>query len=111
VPYDEELAHRIRELLAEVDGVSEMAMFGGLAFMVEGNIAVAASSRGELMVRLGQEGAEAALKRPHARLFDMAGKVVRGWVLVAGEGTRTKTQLRAWVRRGVDFAQTLPPKG
>ncbi|MHB1468272.1 MAG: TfoX/Sxy family protein [Solirubrobacteraceae bacterium] len=109
--YDEELAHRVREQLADVDGVSEMKMFGGLAFMVDGNIAVGISSRGELMARLGDDGAAAALSRPHTRIFDMTGRRMRSWILISEEGTRTTAQLRAWVRRGVDYARTLPPKG
>jgi TfoX/Sxy family transcriptional regulator of competence genes len=109
--YDEELAHRIREQLADVEGVSELAMFGGIAFLVNGNMATGVSSHGELIVRLGNEGAVAALEQRHARIFDMTGRQMRSWILVSTEGTRTKAQLRAWVRRGVEYAQTLTPKG
>jgi TfoX/Sxy family transcriptional regulator of competence genes len=109
--YDEELAHRIRAVLADEDGVTEKAMFGGLAFMVGGNMAVGVASTSELMVRVGREGTDEALARPHTRLFDMSGRPMRGWILVAQEGVKTKRQLAPWVQRGVRFARTLPPKG
>ena len=109
--YDEDLAHRVREQLAGEGGVSEKAMFGGLAFLLRGNMAVGLSSGGELMVRVGPDGTDAALARPHTRLFDMTGRPMRGWILVAPEGVRTKPQLAAWVKRGVQFARTLPAKG
>ncbi len=109
--YDEELAHRVRELLAEEDGLGEMSMFGGLAFLLGGNMAVAVSSRGGLMVRVGPEGADAALLRAHAQAIEMRGRAMTGWVIVAPDGLRTKRQLAAWVSRGADFARTLPPKG
>jgi TfoX/Sxy family transcriptional regulator of competence genes len=109
--YDEEFAHRIRELLADEDGVSENAMFGGLAFLVAGNMAVGISNTAELMVRVGPEAADDALSRPHTRLFDMGGRPMKGWIIVARDGVKTKRQLAPWVMRGVDFARTLPAKG
>ncbi|HEY2537540.1 MAG TPA: TfoX/Sxy family protein [Solirubrobacteraceae bacterium] len=109
--YDEDLAHRIREQLAEETAVTERSMFGGLAFMLGGNIAVGISSGGELMVRVGPQEYAKALARPHTRIFDMTGRAMKGWVLVATEGFATKRQLAAWVGRGVAFARTLPPKG
>lgn len=109
--YDEDLAHRVREQLADEAGVTEKAMFGGLAFLLNGNMAVGLSSGGELMVRMGPDATDEALSRPHTRLFDMTGRPMRGWILVAPEGVKTKRQLGAWVRRGVAFARTLPPKG
>jgi hypothetical protein len=109
--YDEDLANRVREQLAGEDGVTEKQMFGGLAFLLHGNMAVGLSSGGELMVRLGPDATDDALARPHTRLFDMTGRPMRGWILVAPEGVATKRQLGAWVRRGVDFARTLPAKG
>ncbi len=109
--YDEELAHRIREQLAEEDGLGELPMFGGLAFLLHGNMAVAISSRGELMVRVGPEGADDALSRPHARAAVMGSRAMRGWVVVASEGLARTRGLREWVRRGVAFARGLPPKG
>ena len=109
--YDAELAHRIRELLADERGVTEKAMFGGLAFLVGGNMAVGISNGGELMVRVGADATDDALSRPHTRLFDMSGRPMQGWVVVAREGVRTKRQLAPWVQRGVRFARTLPAKG
>jgi TfoX/Sxy family transcriptional regulator of competence genes len=109
--YDEELAHQIREQLADEGGVTEQAMFGGLAFMLAGNMAVGISNSGELMVRVGADASADALARPHTRIFDMTGRPMKGWVLIAVEGFATKRQLGAWVRRGVAFARTLPPKG
>jgi len=109
--YDEDFANRIRELLRDEDGLTEKAMFGGLAFMLRGNLAVGISNGGELMVRVGPEGTDAALARPHTRLFDMTGRPMKGWILVAREGLRTKRQLAPWVARGVEFARTLPAKG
>ena len=108
--YHEDLAHRVREQLAGESGVSEKAMFGGLAFLLDGNIAVELSSGGELMVRVGPDGTDAALARAHTRLFDMTGRPMRGWILVAPEGIKTKRQLASWVSRGVQYARTLPAK-
>ncbi len=108
--YDEELAHRIRELVADEPGLTEKAMFGGLAFLLDGNMAVGISSRGGLMVRVGAEGSEDALSRPHTQIFDMGARPMTGWILVDPAGLATKRQLSAWVRRGVAFAHTLPPK-
>jgi hypothetical protein len=109
--YDEEFAHRLREALADQAGVTEKAMFGGLAFLLHGNMAVGLSGGGELIVRVGPEATDDALSRPHARVFDMTGRPMKGWILVAPEGVKTKRQLGVWVGRGVEFARTLPPKG
>ena len=109
--YDEDLAHRVREQLAGESGVTEKAMFGGLAFLLDGNMAVGLSSGGELMVRVGPDGTDAALARAHTRLFDMTGRPMRGWILVAPEGVKTKRQLASWVSQGVQYARTLPAKG
>ena len=108
--YDEELAQRVRELLAAEAGVSEKAMFGGLAFLVHGNMAVTASSRGGLMVRVGAKGADGALARPHTKQIEMRGRPMTGWIHVAPAGVRTARELRVWVRRGAQFTRTLPPK-
>jgi TfoX/Sxy family transcriptional regulator of competence genes len=109
--YDEDLAHRVRELLAGQTAVTEKAMFGGLAFMLQGNMSVAVSSRGGLMVRVGADAADEALSRPHTRPVEMAGRQMRGWVRVSREGVKTKRQLSSWVRRGVAAALSLPAKG
>ena len=108
--YDEDFARRIREHLINAPGVTEKPMFGGLAFLVRGNMAVGVSSSRELVVRVGTDATDDALSRPHTRLFDMTGRPMKGWILVALEGLKTSEELGAWVKRGVDFACSLPPK-
>jgi TfoX/Sxy family transcriptional regulator of competence genes len=109
--FDEELANRIRELLAKERGLSELRMFGGLAFLLDGNMAVAASSKGGVMLRMDPDEVQKALAREHTRPMVMRGRPAKGWLRVDAEGVRTKRQLESWVRRGVAFARTLPPKG
>lgn len=108
--YDEDLADRIRELLADESGVTERRMFGGLAFLVGGHMAVAASGQGGLMVRIDPEATDALLAKPHAEPFEMRGREVQGWLRVDSEGLRTKRQLAPWVTCGVAYARSLPPK-
>ncbi len=107
--YDEGLAQRIREALADDAGLSERRMFGGVAFMLHGNMAVGISGD-ELMVRVGPDRYDDALAQPHARVFDMTGRVMRGWVVVAAEGIADDAALGEWVQRGADYARSLPPK-
>jgi TfoX/Sxy family transcriptional regulator of competence genes len=109
--YDEDLANRIRELIADTPGVTEKKMFGGLAFLVSGNMSVAASGQGGLMVRIDPDETDALLRKPHARPFEMRGRPMDGWLRVDAEGVRTKRQLEPWVKRGVTYARSLPPKG
>jgi TfoX N-terminal domain len=109
--YDEDLAHRVRELLADERGLSEMPMFGGLAFLLEGNMSVAVSSRGGLMVRLGAAAAGKALSRAHAQPIEMRGRTMTGWVFVVPAGLKGKRALASWVAPAVRFTRTLPPKG
>jgi TfoX/Sxy family transcriptional regulator of competence genes len=90
--------------------VTEKKMFGGLAFLVGGNMAVAASGQGGLMLRCDPEETDALLAKPHARPFEMRGREMQGWLRIDDEGMRTKRQLEPWVRRGVAFARSLPPK-
>jgi hypothetical protein len=108
--YDEAFAERIRELLAVREAVSERKMFGGIGFMIGGNMAVGVSSGGELIVRLDPEEYERALAESHVRAFDMTGRPMRGWILVGPEATATDEQLAGWVDAGADFAASLPPK-
>jgi TfoX/Sxy family transcriptional regulator of competence genes len=110
VAYDEELANRIRELVSLEPGLTEKRMFGGLAFLIHGNMSVAVSTHGGLLVRVRPEESEEAQARAHAAAAVMRGRAMRGWIRVGEEGVRTKRQLTAWVRRGVDFARSLPPK-
>src|SRR4051812_47561352 len=109
--YDEDLANRIRELLAGENGVVEQKMFGGLAFLIGGNMSVAASGQGGLMVRVDPFETDALAAKPHAGPFEMRGRSMRGWLRVDADGVRTKRQLEPWVRRGVAYARSLPPKG
>jgi TfoX/Sxy family transcriptional regulator of competence genes len=108
--YDEDLANRIRELIAGDPAVAEKRMFGGLAFLVNGNMAVAASGQGGLMVRVEPDDTDALLAKPHARPFEMRGREMQGWLRVDTEGVRTKRQLEPWVKRGVAYARSLPSK-
>ena len=108
--YDEDLAGRIRELIAADPLVSEMRMFGGLAFLVAGNMSVAASGQGGLMVRVDPEQTDALLEKRHVHPFEMRGRAMQGWLRVDAEGVRTKRQLEPWVKRGVAYARSLPPK-
>ena len=110
VAYDEELADRIRELIGG-SGVTEQRMFGGLAFLIGGNMAVAASGQGGLMVRVDPERTDALVAKRHARPFEMRGRPMRGWLRVDTEGLRTKRQLEPWVKCGVAYARSLPRSG
>ncbi|SBS78505.1 conserved hypothetical protein [uncultured Mycobacterium sp.] len=108
--YDEDLVNRLRELLAAERGIEEKRMFGGLAFLINGNMAVAASGRGGLMVRVPPEDTTALVARDHVEPMIMAGRETRGWIRVEDPGMRTKRQLTSWVTRGVKYAKSLPAK-
>jgi TfoX/Sxy family transcriptional regulator of competence genes len=108
--YDEDLAQRIRDLLAGDPDVVEQRMFGGLAFLVGGNMSVAASGQGGLMVRVDPEQTDDLMDEPHAEPFVMRGRPMQGWLRVATEGVLTAEDLEPWVRRGVAYARSLPPK-
>jgi TfoX/Sxy family transcriptional regulator of competence genes len=108
--YDEDLADRIRELVGSERGVTEMRMFGGLAFLINGNMAVAASGQGGLMLRIDPADTAKLLTEPDARPFEMRGRELDGWLRVDTSGLTTKGQLKRWVDRGVGYARSLPPK-
>ncbi len=108
--YDEDLAGRVRELLSAQKGIEEKRMFGGLTFLINGNMSVAVSGRGGLMVRVPPAETDKLLAREHVEPMVMAGRETRGWLRVAVDGVKTKRQLEPWVRRGVDYAKSLPPK-
>ena len=110
MPYDIDLANRIRELIAAEPNLTEVKMFGGLAFLLSGNMAVAASGQGGLLLRVDPAQTDALLAKPHAAPFVMRGRPMDGWLRVAPEGVKTKAQLQRWVDRGVGYARTLPPK-
>jgi hypothetical protein len=109
--YDEDLANRIRDLIAAEPGLTEQKMFGGLAFLIGGHMSVGVSGQGGLMVRVPPDESDALAAKPHARPFEMRGRELRGWLRVDAEGVRTKRGLEPWVRRGVAYARSLPPKG
>jgi TfoX/Sxy family transcriptional regulator of competence genes len=106
--YDETLAERVRAELAGEDGLTERKMFGGLAFMLDGNMACGIV-KDELMLRLGPEGADRALDEPHVRAMDFTGRPMTGMVFVAPEGLRDEG-LRHWVGEAASYVRTLPPK-
>jgi len=108
--YDEELATRIRGLLAGEPDISEMRMFGGLAFLVAGNMAVAAGGQGALMVRVDPGQLEAFLASGDARPMEMRGRDLRGWVVVDTEALRPQPELARWVEVGMTTARSLPAK-
>ena len=109
--YDEQLAQRIREVVGGEPGLTEKKMFGGLAFLIAGNMSVAASGRGGLLLRVDPDETDALVEKPGARRFEMRGREMQGWLRVDAEGVRTKRQLEPWVLRGVAYARSLPPKG
>lgn len=108
--YDEDLAHRMRELLAGEGGVDEKKMFGGLAFLIGGNMAIAASGRGGVLVRVGPEQADALVGTHGAEVAVMGSRPMTGWLRVGAEDVATRRQLQRWVTASVTYTRTLPPK-
>jgi hypothetical protein len=107
--YDEELADRIREHLEQEQGLTEKKMFGGLAFLINGRMAVAAGSRGDVMLRCDPADTERLLLDPHARPFEMRGREMVGWLQLDASGL-PEDVLDQWIQRGVTYAKSLPPK-
>jgi TfoX/Sxy family transcriptional regulator of competence genes len=107
--YTEKLAMDIRRAIGGQPGITEKKMFGGLSFLLNGNL-VCGVIQDEMIVRVGPEATEDALAHPHTRLFDFTGKPMKGWIVVRPEGYARDDDLRGWVRRGVDFASSLPKK-
>jgi len=108
--YDEELADRVRELIGADDPLTERKMFGGLAFLVNGHMAVAVSREGGILVRVEPDETEHLIATTVAEPMVMRGRPSRGWLRVAADHVRTKRQLRTWVERGAANARSLPPK-
>jgi TfoX/Sxy family transcriptional regulator of competence genes len=108
--YDEELADRTRELIGGEPGLTEKKMFGGLAFLIQGNMAVAASGQGGLLVRVDPAESETLVATTNARLMEMRGQQMRGWLRVDADAVRTKRQLAKWVELGTTYARSLPAK-
>jgi TfoX/Sxy family transcriptional regulator of competence genes len=107
--FSEELAERIRRRLARRKDIEEKKMFGGIGFLLNGNLLVGVW-KDSLIARLGPEGGDEALKEPHVKEFDITGRPMKGWVLVEPEGVEADDQLGGWVRRAVKFVGTLPAK-
>jgi len=107
--YDEALADRVRDVLAARPDLTERKMFGGIAFMIYGNMAIGVSGE-ELMVRVGKDAHDEAVALPGARTFDMGARPMRGWLSVSPEGFEADSDLEAWVGRGVAYAESLPRK-
>jgi TfoX/Sxy family transcriptional regulator of competence genes len=108
--YDEALAERIRELLGTEKGVTEQKMFGGLGFMIGGNMAIAASGQGGLLVRVDPDESEAICAKSKAEPMVMRGRAMAGWLRVDSQDVKTKAQLQKWVKLGTAYAKSLPPK-
>ena len=108
--YDEDLAERIRALVATERGLSEKKMFGGLAFLIGGNMAIAASGRGGILVRVDPEQSDVLVATTKASLAVMQGRPMSGWLRVEAEDVRTRRQLTKWVDLGTSFARSLPAK-
>jgi len=108
--FDEELAERIRQLIGSNPGLTEKKMFGGLAFMIRGNMAIAASSEGGAMVRVDPAQSDSLRATTKATLVQMRGRDMPGWLRVSSEDLRTDEQLAPWVEMGTGYARSLPPK-
>lgn len=108
--YDEGLARRIRLLMSDTEGVTERKMFGGLAFLANGNMAIAASSHGGLLVRVDPAQTDELLASPGVQMMEMRGRPMPGWLRVPAESVTTDPELSAWVERSTAYAVILPPK-
>jgi TfoX/Sxy family transcriptional regulator of competence genes len=108
--YDEELAERIRSMVMKEKGVSEKKMFGGLAFLVGGNMAIAASGQGGALVRVDPAQSDHLVATTKASVAEMRGRLMPGWLRVSSEDLRTQRQLAKWVHLGIAFARSLPAK-
>jgi hypothetical protein len=107
--YDRRLADEVRAHIGNHQGLTEKEMFGGIAFMIGGNMAVGVSGD-ELMVRVGKDAHDQAVAKPGARIFDLSARPMRGWIVVAPEGFTADAALDTWIQQGVAYAETLPPK-
>ncbi len=107
--YNEDLAQRVQEILSGQPGFVEKKMFGGIGYILYGNMACGVN-KDNLIVRVGPKHYEEAMGRPYTSVFDITGKVMKGWVVVGPEGCQTDNTLKAWVQQGANFALSLPPK-
>jgi hypothetical protein len=108
--YDVELADRVRERVRDEEGLTEKRMFGGLAFLINGNMAVSASSQGGLLLRVDPAQTDDLVREPHARRFEMRGREMDGWLRIDSDGVRSERELQRWIGCGVAYARSLPPK-
>ena len=109
MPFSESLAARIRDTLARRKNIEEKKMFGGVGFLLNGNMLVGVW-KDSLIVRLGPDNYDDALLEPHVREFDITGKPMKGWVMVESEGVEDDGQLQDWIERALKFVRTLPRK-
>ena len=107
--YDEGLAQRVRDIMVDETGLVEKKMFGGVGFMLDGNMACGVNKE-DLIVRVSPEQGGQAVIQPHARPFDITGRPMKGWVMVSPAGVNADADLQDWVAQGINFARTLPPK-
>ena len=107
--YDEGLAQRVREMLAGLADFSEKKMFGGLCFLIQGNMACGVIQY-DVIVRIGPDNYDAALKKPGATVFDFTGRPMKGWVVVSAESHESDDQLLSWLKQALAFTSSLPPK-
>ena len=108
--YDVELADRVRTVVQAEPGLTERRMFGGLAFLIRGNMAVGASGQGGLLLRVDPKRTESLVSGPHVHRFEMRGRAMDGWLRVDTEAVDTDDDLRRWVGHGVSYVRSLPPK-
>jgi hypothetical protein len=108
--FDEALADRIRNVVGDQPGLSEMRMFGGLAFLIGGHMAVSASQSGGLLLRVDPAQTDALVRDPHVQRFQMRGREMDGWLRVDAAAVATDDALRTWAAIGVEYARSLPPK-
>ena len=109
--YDEKLAERIRKLVRGESSLTEQKMFGGLAFLIRGNMAVAASGQGGLLVRVDPAESDELVSKTHARPMEMRGREMAGWLRVDAGDVQTEPELKRWVELGAAYARSLPQKG
>jgi hypothetical protein len=110
VAYDEALADRIRDLIGSEPGLTEQKMFGGLAFLIGSNMAIGASGQGGILVRVDPADSDELVESTNARLMEMRGRSMRGWLRIDAEDVGTKRQLAKWVELGTTYARSLPAK-
>lgn len=107
--YDEMLAARVRDRVKNLAGLSEKKMFGGVGFLLNGNMACGVNKK-DLIIRVGPDAYESNLKESHTKPFDMTGRPMTGWIVVVEIGYASEGDLAKWVQKGVDYASSLPPK-